>query len=449
MALHLKIENETTLPDGGPVSIAVTGKRGIDIGRDTHLDWTLPDPTRYISGKHAEIRYRDGAYWLHDVSTNGTLVNGADHRMQAPHRLRDGDRFTIGHYIIAVTLDGEQGESRDVQTSPTSAQPADYEAIWNNISDVAPPIDKEQLKAPRDRPAPVNPDFLDWATDVPTPAAPGPVAAANPPRSGQDVMDWAAGPRSPEPPPPLPPPDLPAPRRPQGTSETTTPWAPDPTNREAATPFDRPAKQSSPASFDLAAPTNAMTDAFLQRLARAAGVPGDLLASKDRDQLADELGAMLRVMVESLMQLLSARHQARVLARSAHHTVIQPFDNNPLKFSPNVEEALRNMFGPPTRAYLTPLHAVERGFDDLKRHEIKTYSAMQHALKALVSELDPKSIDRSIQADTGISALMTSRKAKLWDIYVTRWQAQMGGVEKGAIDRFMSLFAEYYDRDNV
>ena len=50
--------------------MAVTGKRGIDIGRDQHLDWTLPDPTRYISAKHCEVRYRDGGYWLYDVSTN-------------------------------------------------------------------------------------------------------------------------------------------------------------------------------------------------------------------------------------------------------------------------------------------------------------------------------------------------------------------------------------------
>src|SRR5262249_21924392 len=98
MAPHLKIENVPNLPDGGPVEIAVTGKRGIDIGRDTHLDWTLPDPTRHISSKHAEIRYKEGGYWLHDVSTNGTFLNGSDHRMQAPHRLRNGDRFVIGHY---------------------------------------------------------------------------------------------------------------------------------------------------------------------------------------------------------------------------------------------------------------------------------------------------------------------------------------------------------------
>ena len=56
MALKLHLENETSLPDGGPLSVSIDGKRGIDIGRDAHLDWTLPDPTRYISSKHCEIR---------------------------------------------------------------------------------------------------------------------------------------------------------------------------------------------------------------------------------------------------------------------------------------------------------------------------------------------------------------------------------------------------------
>jgi len=82
MTLRLSIENVDRLPDGGPIRIEVKG-RGLDLGRDSHLDWTLPDPGRSISGKHCEIRYRDGGYWLHDVSTNGTFVNGAEYRLDA------------------------------------------------------------------------------------------------------------------------------------------------------------------------------------------------------------------------------------------------------------------------------------------------------------------------------------------------------------------------------
>ena len=111
MALVLAIENEARLPDGGPLSYKLSGRRGIDIGRDSHLDWTLPDPSRFISGKHCEIRYREGVYWLHDVSSNGTFVNGSDKRMQGPHRLRNGDRLEIGQYIISVAIDGDEAQA--------------------------------------------------------------------------------------------------------------------------------------------------------------------------------------------------------------------------------------------------------------------------------------------------------------------------------------------------
>ena len=77
--LRLSIENVDRLPDGGPLRIEVKG-RGLDLGRDAHLDWTLPDPGRTVSGKHCEIRFRDGGYWLHDVSTNGTFLDGAEIR---------------------------------------------------------------------------------------------------------------------------------------------------------------------------------------------------------------------------------------------------------------------------------------------------------------------------------------------------------------------------------
>ena len=137
MVLRFNIENEPNLPDGGPVSFTVTGRRSVDIGRDRHLDWTLPDPARTISGKHCEVHFRDGGYWLHDVSTNGTFLNGADQRMRGPHRLRDGDRLTIGHYIIGVSLENEAGggsPNHEAQLrEPSVQQHADYGELGQPI----------------------------------------------------------------------------------------------------------------------------------------------------------------------------------------------------------------------------------------------------------------------------------------------------------------------------
>src|SRR6202043_808647 len=104
-------------------------------------------------------------YWLHDISTNGTYLYGSDSRLKAPHRLRDGDRFAIGHYIILATIDGEDsGASESARAAPPA--PPRYDELWNPIGEAVPPIDPRELKAARDL-QPVKPDFLDWAADVP------------------------------------------------------------------------------------------------------------------------------------------------------------------------------------------------------------------------------------------------------------------------------------------
>src|SRR5579864_2511269 len=128
MPLRLTIENMDRLPDGGPLRVQVQG-RGLDIGRDQHLDWTLPDPSRLVSGKHCEIRFRDGGYWLHDVSTNGTFVNGADYRLDAPYLLRDGDRLSIGPYMIAVAVEDGR-KSRGAAPAAGLALDAGIANVW-------------------------------------------------------------------------------------------------------------------------------------------------------------------------------------------------------------------------------------------------------------------------------------------------------------------------------
>ena len=230
MTVHLTIENEASLPDGGPLSYTISGKRGIDIGRDAYLDWCLPDPTRTVSGKHCEIRYRDGAYWLHDISRNGTFLNRSGSRMQEPHRLRDGDRIEIGRYMIAVRIDGEEAAAEEAAPSYSApASPAEY---WNSSIDAAPPISPKELRPARET-RPVQADFREWAIDVPPPL-PGygnepsqaafspPPSFAAPAPSVEDIA-WAKGPAAP---PPVAAPFIPTPtpRRPSPPPIGGNPW---------------------------------------------------------------------------------------------------------------------------------------------------------------------------------------------------------------------------------
>lgn len=62
------------------------------IGREAGCDLVVPEST--ASRLHAEIRYEGGKYVLHDLSTNGTTVNGR--RMGRTHVLERGDVVQIG-----------------------------------------------------------------------------------------------------------------------------------------------------------------------------------------------------------------------------------------------------------------------------------------------------------------------------------------------------------------
>ena len=106
------------------------------------------------------------------------------------------------------------------------------------------------------------------------------------------------------------------------------------------------------------------------------------------------------------------------------------------------------MFGPPTRNYLDAVSTIERSFSDLKSHQLLTFAAMQNALEALFAELAPEKIDSSVEPDKGLGALVGSRKAKLWDIYLERWRAQSKRSDGRLTETFMTLFADAYDRLN-
>jgi len=423
MTLRLSIENVDRLPDGGPLRIQVKG-RGLDLGRDAHLDWALPDPSRSISSKHCEIRFRDGGYWLHDISTNGTFVNGAQFRLDAPYLLRDGDRLSIGPYIIAVSVEGQQPGRNDVAkpgapVSPDGVPPD----VWGPVGAAAEPEGRDgyQTRKPQELP----PDFLDFAAYL-EPAKPSPALPAASPH----VDDWLAVPAASRPPAPLPQ-DMPAPRRPAPARPADDEALP----RAAAA-------QVSPAPVA----TSAERGELIARIARAAGIPERALANRDLDALADEIGTAIRLTAENLAQMLSSRAESKTLMRSSSRTMIRALENNPLKFGSSTEEALAIMFGPPSRQYLDARATVQRSFADLKAHQILIYGAMQGALDALFEDLAPDRIDHAVEPDRGLGGFVLSRKAKLWDVYVERWRSKTKRADGRLFDAFMALFAEAYDR---
>jgi type VI secretion system protein ImpI len=410
--LRLSIENVDRLPDGGPLRIEVKG-RGLDLGRDAHLDWTLPDPGRTVSGKHCEIRFRDGGYWLHDVSTNGTFLNGSPYRLDAPHLLRDGDRLNIGPYIIAVSVEGQPGTGRG--PAPAAAVAPAATDVWETLDEAAAPDDRAAYQKPGAR----SPDFLDFAAFI------DPAKASAPPEASPLADAWLTATPPAQPREQIAAPPVPSPRRP----------APPPSARNEA--------------GAAAAPGAAADEALIAYIARAAGIPERAIAGREPSALADEIGIVIRLTAENLAQILSTRAESKTLMRSSSRTMVRAIENNPLKFTSSVEEALAIMFGGPTRQYLDARATIENSFSDLKTHQLLTYGAMRDALDALFEDLAPERIDHSVEPDRGLGRIVASRKAKLWDTYVERWRAKTKRADGRLLEAFMALFAEAYDRLQV
>ncbi len=452
MTLVLTIENEQSLPNGAPVSVRLTGKRGIDIGRSAAIDWSLPDPTRFISGRHCEVRYRDDGYWLNDLSTNGTFLNDSARRIQAPYRLRDGDRLAIGSYVIAVAIEADEDSKADV-AAPAGGEPVGAgTAVAAALAPIEAPdaarLDAEIAQA--------------IASETPAMAGAGEPggagqrdgAAATRPHTMVRARGFSVAPEAPAE-------DVAAPLSGQAPGPAGDAGALDDPQQREARAWSAP-ERNAPAGA-LADPqpqivgdgqSAAVQDAggapgaeeFLRLFAKGAGIPDHIFARQDGLKVAEELGALMRMAVEDLTQLLNARFKAKRFARASSQTMIQALDNNPLKFAPTSTDALKIMFGPRTSGYLDARRALDGAFTDLKTHQIMTFAAMQQAVRMLVEDLDPQAIEAAAGEDKGLAALFGAHKARLWDLYVARWQAKSLRHEDGLVDAFMLYFAQCYDQ---
>ncbi|HKZ73514.1 MAG TPA: FHA domain-containing protein, partial [Steroidobacteraceae bacterium] len=109
----------------GERSSIAFGVGGGTIGRSADNDWILPDPLRYVSARHARISFRQGHYYLEDLSTNGSFVNDDERPLArlGPYALKHGDVLRFGEYQVVVAVENTPETDRQAPAgaeAPTS-----------------------------------------------------------------------------------------------------------------------------------------------------------------------------------------------------------------------------------------------------------------------------------------------------------------------------------------
>jgi predicted component of type VI protein secretion system len=306
------------------------------IGRDPGNAWHIGDRTLAISARHCEIVATPHGPALRDLSTNGTFVNDAPARMDGDFVLRDGDRFELGPFLIAVS--GPPMPPRPATVSPPAAAlpprtPGVMETAPRRGGDPAAMLaaggyDKVGLTEILRVAAPAEDSGLDMTRiRLAQPGAAAPRAAA-----------------APVPPPPV----LPA--------------GPTPT---AAT---------SPA-------------ALAEALARGLGVPVSSLPAQDPLHLAEQLAAAARASAVALRQLLDHQSMARRALGSRTPSAPGP-EASPLRKAATAEAAL---LAAPSAALL-----LEQGAAEVRAHEERLVKAFATASKRLAQQVSPASLQAGV-----------------------------------------------------
>lgn len=170
-----------------------------------------------------------------------------------------------------------------------------------------------------------------------------------------------------------------------------------------------------------------------------ARLPSHTLSNRNPAELSQEIGAMMLLVTEQLALLLKARASAKAMVKTRDRTVIGALDNNPLKFMADPTEALEAMLAKDRSGYLDGMRALREAFDDIRTHELATFSAMQKALSRLLEDLSPDTIESKVEKSTFANA-----KARAWDTFVQRWEAKSEAHENGMLDVFLMYFSEAY-----
>jgi type VI secretion system protein len=408
MALRLRVVSELHLTRLGEHSSKVFGVHGGTIGRSTDNEWILPDPERYLSGKHARIDFRAGTYVLVDTSSNGTYINGAQIPLGKFHDylLKDGDYVRLGEYELLVSID----KSNDFPTDQSAIVAYDGQSPSSAVkkstaNDLGADLDLSELLEPSDLLAAdsgVRPRDA-YGQTVPS--------RAEPPMQTRSELEADA---------------------------TGTPWhmmtrplkVTGAHNEAGATPSSRP---QTPALYE------GELDQGLTAFCRGAGIDARSVSAEARGAALQLAGQLLREAVLGLMDLNHGRNEFRNRFRISPPANDGP--ESPLNFSRGVDEALVRLLST-TSTRAGSVEAIRQNFRELKGQNTALLTAMRAAFEEFLGRVDPKELEERFDRATKRGVFGSQSKTKYWDLYAEMF----AGLAQRPADGFPHLYIETFAR---
>ncbi|MBL1262032.1 MAG: type VI secretion system-associated FHA domain protein TagH [Thiotrichaceae bacterium] len=408
---------------------------GGSIGRGANNAWVLDDPDKYMSSVHARIDYEDGRYTLTDLSTNGTFINGSMEPLGNGNKvtLNEGDHFGMSDYEFAIAIRESDLASATPFAAASSADPFAANAPFPQHDPFASPAASypaSQVETPYFGSTETDPLALLDQADAPT-AQEEPLfsnTAANNGNALNDAVQWPNANAENNLIPDNWDDGLINPAAPAGVSPTSNI-----ANNNALATLENECRhlkeQNSQLNAELAMlkktlgehssashQVNRATTLQDATLIEAMGLAKWNLKDDKVVQINEIAGQMVRETMAGMMQVLSFRKKIKEEFR-INVTTIQPIENNPLKFSANIEDAMENMFIKENNAYKAPLDALREGFQGISEHQVAVLAGMQAAFRGMLERLDPKTLEQRFEKYKKPGVIQLGMKRKHWESY--------------------------------
>jgi type VI secretion system protein len=213
------------------------------------------------------------------------------------------------------------------------------------------------------------------------------------------------------------------------------------TSSAAVTRQDRPEPERPKRAMES---SNGETPFGVDAFCRGAGIDPASLPADTQNALLTLAGQMLRESVLGLMESLKGRSDLKSRLR-LNQTTIQPGENNPLKFSASVDEAVLKLLDPHGSRYLGPIEAIRESFADIRAHQTALVGAIQAAVDELMNRIEPRELQERF--DRGLKRgplLGAANKMKYWDLYTEFYQVLNQRNDQGLPTLFSEELARTY-----
>ena len=159
-------------------------------------------------------------------------------------------------------------------------------------------------------------------------------------------------------------------------------------------------------------------------------------------ELEGNFGQILRVVVAGVIDVLQARQRLKDEFRM-RVTTFKAAQNNPLKFSANVDDALYNLLVKRNAAFLGPVDAFEDAFDDIRNHQMAMLAGVRVAFEAVLAQFHPDRMQEEF--DRQARGSLVPGKLRYWDQYRERFNDMVSDADASFRELFGEEFAKAYE----